>query len=145
MWDIWALVCQCFVVALVSVIITPSNRRCLSTLLMLLGFWSLWTRSLPRGELSGNTGTSTKGTHTNACEYSDVHVPWNPAIIPPPLCMLALGKTGEGAYSQDSDIYMWRPLPTDECHVGVRSLHFLSLFDGQNSRKVTKYVIIWYK
>ena len=28
-------------------------------------------------------------------------------ITPPPLlCMLALGKTGEGAYSRDSDIYM---------------------------------------
>ena len=25
---------------------------------------------------------------------------------PPLLCMLALGKTGEGAYSWDSDIYM---------------------------------------
>ena len=27
-------------------------------------------------------------------------------LHPPLLCMLALGKTGEGAYSQDSDIYM---------------------------------------
>ena len=25
---------------------------------------------------------------------------------PPPLCMLALDKTGEGAYSRDSDIYL---------------------------------------
>ena len=32
------------------------------------------------------------------------YLPYNPAIMPPPLCMLALGKTGEGAYSQDSDI-----------------------------------------
>ena len=30
----------------------------------------------------------------------------NPTITPPLLCMLALGKTGEGAYSRDSDIYM---------------------------------------
>ena len=52
--------------------------------------------------------------------------------------MLALVKTGEGAYAQDSDIYVWRPLVTDDCHVGVRSLHFLWQFNGQNSRKATK-------
>ena len=63
----------------------------------------------------------------------------------PLLCMLALGKTGEGAYSWDGDIYMRQPLPTDEHHVGARSLHFLCLFDGQNSREATKLVIIWHK
>ena len=54
------------------------------------------------------------------------------------LCMLASGNAREGAYLWDSDMYMLRPLPTDKCNVGVRSLHFLRLFDGQNSRKVTK-------
>ena len=57
---------------------------------------------------------------------------------PPLLSMLALGKTGEWAYLQDSDIYVWQPLPIAEYHVGARSLHFLWLFDGQNWRKVTK-------
>ena len=58
---------------------------------------------------------------------------------PPLLCMLALGNAREGAYYLwDSDMYMLRPLPTDKCQVGVRSLHFLRLFDGQNLRKVTK-------
>jgi hypothetical protein len=41
---------------------------------------------------------------------------------PPPLCMLALGKSGEGAYTRDPNISAWRPLPTVECHVGARSL-----------------------
>ena len=59
--------------------------------------------------------------------------------------MLALGKTGEGAYSQDSDIYTWRPLPTDKCHVGVRSLHFLWLIDRQNSRKAAKWISVWWE
>jgi hypothetical protein len=56
----------------------------------------------------------------------------------PPFCMLALGKSGEGAYTRDSDISAWRPLPTDECQMGAWSLHFLWLFDGQNLRKMTK-------
>ena len=56
---------------------------------------------------------------------------WGTSIIieshnyAPLLCMLALGKTGEGAYRRDSDIYMQRPLPTGECHMGARSLQFL--------------------
>jgi hypothetical protein len=40
----------------------------------------------------------------------------------PPFCMLALGKSGEGAYTRDSDISVWRPLPTDKCHMGAQSL-----------------------
>jgi hypothetical protein len=62
-------------------------------------------------------------------------IPW---LRPPPFCMLALGKSGEEAYTRDRDISAWRPLPTDECHMGARSLHFLWLFDGQNSRKNDK-------
>ena len=54
---------------------------------------------------------------------------------PPPLCMLTLGKSGEGAYSRDRYISVLQPLPTIECHVGTRSLHFFWLFDGQNSMK----------
>ena len=34
----------------------------------------------------------------------------------PPLCMLALGKSGEGVYTRDSNISVWRPLLTVECH-----------------------------
>ena len=33
------------------------------------------------------------------------------------------------AYSRDRDSSDWRPLPTDECHVGARSRHFLWLFN----------------
>ena len=33
--------------------------------------------------------------------------------------MLVLGKSGEGAYTWDRNISVWRPLPTVECHVGV--------------------------
>ena len=54
---------------------------------------------------------------------------------PPPFVQASIGQIGEGAYLLDSDIYMWWPLSTEECHVGVRSLHLLWLFDGQ---KVTK-------
>ena len=44
--------------------------------------------------------------------------------------MLALGKTGEGAYLRDSDIYMWRPLrPTNVTW---------ACDDGHTSRKATK-------
>ena len=53
--------------------------------------------------------------------------------------MLALSTTGEGAYTQDHDNSAWRPLLTDECHVGVQSLQFLWLFGGQNLRKTTNY------
>ena len=42
----------------------------------------------------------------------------------PLFCMLALGKTGEGAYTRDSDISMWRPLPSADHHVGARCLQF---------------------
>ena len=59
-------------------------------------------------------------------------------LRPPPLCILASGKTGEEAYSRDSDIYMRQQLLTNECHMGTRSLHFLWLFDGQNLRKSDK-------
>jgi hypothetical protein len=43
---------------------------------------------------------------------------------------LSACKSGEG---RDCDISAWRLLPTDECHMGAWSLHFLRLFDGQNS------------
>ena len=62
---------------------------------------------------------------------------------PPPVGMLAC--IGEGDYTRDRYISSWRPLPTVECHVGARSLYFLWLFDGQNSRKSTKWGIIWHK
>ena len=48
---------------------------------------------------------------------------------PPPFVHASIGQNRGGVYSRDSDIYMWRPLPTDECHVGARSLHFLWLFE----------------
>ena len=38
----------------------------------------------------------------------------------PLLCMLGLDKSGEGAYTRDSYISIWWPLPTVECHVGAR-------------------------
>ena len=40
---------------------------------------------------------------------------------PPPLCMLALGKSEKG--TQDPNISGWRPLPTIECHMGAWSLY----------------------
>ena len=49
----------------------------------------------------------------------------------PPFCMLALGKSGEGAYTRDRDIFAWRPLPTDECHMA----RDLWLFDGETLEK----------
>ena len=53
-----------------------------------------------------------------------------------PLCMLALGKSGEGAYrrTRDPNISVWRPLPNFECHVGARAL---AVWWG-NSRKTIK-------
>ena len=48
-----------------------------------------------------------------SCEYA------------PLFCMLASGKTGEGAYSRDRDISEWRPLPTDDRHVGARCTSYL--------------------
>ena len=57
----------------------------------------------------------------------------------PLLCMLALGKTGEGTYAWDRlVIFMWWPLPTDQCQMRARFLHFLWQFDGQKLRKATK-------
>ncbi len=60
---------------------------------------------------------------------------WVPAIyicaVESPFCTLALGKTEEKAYSRDCDISVRQQLPTNECHVGTQSLHFLWLFDGQ--------------
>ncbi len=46
--------------------------------------------------------------------------------------MLALGKSGEAAYTRDRDISVRRPLPTDKCHMGARSLHFLWLLEKNN-------------
>ena len=42
-------------------------------------------------------GNFERDTTIESCNY---------AAPPPLLCMLALGKTGHGAHSQDSDIYM---------------------------------------
>ena len=78
-------------------------------------------------------------------EIRPVLVPYNPAITPLPLCMLGLGKSGEGAYTWDHYISVWQRLPIVKCHVGARSLYFLWLFGGQNSRKTTKQGIIWHK
>ena len=47
--------------------------------------------------------------------------------MPPPLCMLALGKIGEAAYSQELFISARRPLLTIECHVGACMISVLSL------------------
>ena len=52
---------------------------------------------------------------------------------PPPFCMLASGKTGEGVYVQDRDISMWWPLPTNDRHVDTRSSYINWLFDGENN------------
>ena len=49
----------------------------------------------------------------------------------PALCMLALDKSGEGAYSRDRYISISRPLPTIECHVGVQSLYFSGCLMGK--------------
>ena len=38
--------------------------------------------------------------------------------------MLASSKIEERAYARDRDISMWRPLPTDDCHVDVRCSYF---------------------
>ena len=64
----------------------------------------------------------------------------------PHFCMLTLGSLVGQPFHQRSEtkhwakqwrgldvlisgIADWRPLPTDECHVGARSLHFLWLFN----------------
>ena len=47
---------------------------------------------------------------------------------------VALGKTEEGAYMWDCDISDWRPLPTVECHVGMRSLLFSGCLMGKNDK-----------
>ena len=61
-------------------------------------------------------------------------IPKNPVIIPPSptLCMLALGKSGKGAYMYmwDPNISMLRILPTVKCHVVAQCLYFLLLFGG---------------
>ena len=59
------------------------------------------------------------------------------------MCMLALGKSREGAYTWDP---VWQPLPIVECHVDMRSQYFLWLFGGQNMRKTIKQgIILWHK
>ena len=63
-----------------------------------------------------------------------IEVPYNPAIMPP-ACMLALGKTREGAYMRDRDISDWLPLLINKCHAGARSLYFIWLFDVQTRDK----------
>ena len=52
-----------------------------------------------------------------------------------PLCMLALSKSGEGAYTWDPNISVLQSLPTVECHVGAQSLYCLLLFGGNNLTK----------
>ena len=51
--------------------------------------------------------------------------------------MLASSKTGEGAYEQDRDISVWRPLPTGDRHVDARSLYFYWEFDGEKRFDMT--------
>ena len=55
-----------------------------------------------------------------------------PQICPP--CMLASGKTGKGAYMWDCDISVWQPLPTNECNVGIRFLHFPGCLMEKNDK-----------
>ena len=75
--------------------------------------------------------------HTGTCIIASR----NYASPPPPLCMLAMGKskTGKGVtmYACDSDV---TPITDNECHMDARSLHFLWEFHGQNLRKSNK---IW--
>ena len=52
----------------------------------------------------------------------------------PLFCMLASGKTGEGAYVRECDISVWRPLPTDDHHVDPQSLYFYWLFERKNGK-----------
>jgi galactose-1-phosphate uridylyltransferase len=59
--------------------------------------------------------------------YNVLCIPWNPA----PFRMLALSKTGEGAYMWDRNVSAWQPLAT----VWLMShghMNFLWLFDGEN-------------
>jgi hypothetical protein len=44
--------------------------------------------------------------------------------------MQALGKSGEGAYTRGHDISAWRPLPTNKCHMGARSIYILQSEKG---------------
>ena len=58
----------------------------------------------------------------------------------PPLCMLGLGKSGEGggAYTRDPYISVWWPLLTVESHVGTRSLYFLWLVSKTQEKRQSK-------
>ena len=61
------------------------------------------------------------------------YIPWNPMNTSPPSFVYASfgqKQVGEGG---DPYIFVRRPLPTIECHMGARSLCFLWLFGGQNS------------
>ena len=61
------------------------------------------------------------------------------AATPPPLCTLALGESGEGAYTQDRSLHFRVTTITDRRMPRERVIFALSLmFDGQNSRKSTK-------
>ena len=59
------------------------------------------------GKVEGMNDTSVAGgVATTVRSVNILRVKLFPITPPPFLCMLALGKTGEGAYSRDSDIYM---------------------------------------
>ena len=73
------------------------------------------------------------------CVHTHTHYTVVSRKYAPLFCMPALSKTGEGAYARDHDISAWRPLPTDECHVGAQSLHFLWLFDGEKQQSSKEY------
>ena len=61
-------------------------------------------------------------------------VPYRIPQLHPPLWMLALGKSGEGAYMQDPYISVLWPSTNIECHMGAWFLYFFLLFGGQNLR-----------
>ena len=43
------------------------------------------------------------------------------------------------------NIFVWRPLPTSECHVGTQSLYFLWLLGWAKLEKNDKGIILWHK
>jgi hypothetical protein len=61
----------------------------------------------------------------------------------PPFLHASIGQKWGGAFMRDRDIFIHGIVrfPSDECHVGAQSLHFLWLFDGHISRKTTRHIM----